>query len=164
MSLVTEINRTNTEKNKAKTVKEQINLEIVSEGGIKADTFAEIPERIKNILKNYKKCAYLKLARTTYTFKKAGEKKEIIINTNTLFTPTKFVVCFYVSTKAIRISKMFEFDHMPNSAEKINDGGVWYNINYKELTKDRIIFEIEMENMGGQSSYNIEPWEIFLIE
>ena len=68
MSLITEINRTNTSKEKAKKDKVNINNKLVSLGGQSATDLSKVPEKIQQMVTgNYKKLAYGEYSVSCYT-------------------------------------------------------------------------------------------------
>ncbi len=57
MSLISEINRTETEKNKTKQVATNINNKLVELGGERATDLADVPNKIRNLVNQYEKMA-----------------------------------------------------------------------------------------------------------
>ena len=68
MSLISEINNTNTQKENIKTVANNIDNKLVSLGGQSATDLSDVPEKIQQMVtKNYKKLAYGEYSVRCYT-------------------------------------------------------------------------------------------------
>lgn len=59
MSLKDKINNTNTQKDKLKKGKQNIDNKIVSLGGIKPTSIADVPDKIQNVMEQYRKVAFI---------------------------------------------------------------------------------------------------------
>ena len=66
MSLIQEINRTETEKNKTKQVAINIDNKLVELGGEQAINLADVPNKINGLLRRYKKTAIFDLNQVCY--------------------------------------------------------------------------------------------------
>lgn len=103
MSLIQEINRTNTEKNKTKQVATNIDNKLVELGGERATDLNDVPNKMGVMIKdNYKKVAIL-------------QKKMTFDNSN--LTPTPVKVPVNLSFKPSRI--LAHFTH--NNTDDINE-------------------------------------------
>ena len=91
MSLKTGIDKSNKLKEDLKLAKENINARILSGGGTKADTISDVPDKISNMLGNYKKVA-IKDIKIDADFNMYFGKKTIDIPVNLNFTPKTVLI------------------------------------------------------------------------
>ena len=92
MSLISEINRTETEKNKTKTVATNIDNKLVELGGEQAIDLSDVPNKMEVMVKeNYKKIAILnkKISST-----RACEQTAIAVPVNLTFKPSRVLAHF----------------------------------------------------------------------
>lgn len=75
MSLISEINNTNTQKENIKTVANNIDNKLVSLGGQSATDLSKVPEKIQQMVtKNYKKYARIKINKQFFNVSETGKK------------------------------------------------------------------------------------------
>ena len=84
MSLITEINRTETEKNKVKKVATNIDNKLVELGGEQATDLADVPNKMEVMVKEYNRVATFDLA---IKIPVNNNTQTVTIPTNTQFIP-----------------------------------------------------------------------------
>ena len=79
MSLISEINNTNTQKENIKTVANNIDNKLVSLGGQSATDLSKVPEKIQQMVtKNYKKYARIKINKQFFNVSETGKKNTVV--------------------------------------------------------------------------------------
>lgn len=97
LNLKSEIDRLNTNKEKTKKVKENINTKLVEYGSTQANTLAEVPDKLAELAKKYKKVGILDLNQKMH-FNSNGRQR-ISFRMNLDFTPKECYIAFSQTLK-----------------------------------------------------------------
>ena len=130
MSLISEINNTNTQKENIKTVANNIDNKLVSLGGQSATDLSDVPEKIQQMVtKNYKKLAYGEYSVSCYT-KGSIDKSRTVSLKNVDFDIKRIILInegFYETFSGkskICYNGIIDTEKLPNGKDNITCLGV----------------------------------------
>ena len=163
MSLITEINRTETNKNKTKQVAINIDNKLVELGGEQAIDLSDVPNKIQEMVKDYRRVAILQPTQS-YTIKwtsiNAFTVKSFLIPLNINFTP-KFIIAHLtiddtvygegIKNVTVFSEKNFKIFNKAENAEVAREGNLYLTIPKGDITKDKFTLRIGILNGGART-------------
>lgn len=115
MSLATEINRTETEKNKTKQVAVNVDNKLVELGGERAESLADIPNKIEVVENQYLKIAEIKNLKIWI-----DKIPQTITFSELSFTPKKVMVLFFWGSQDLSGRSEMDWIECSDSNSKIH--------------------------------------------
>ena len=164
MSLQTEINNTNTQKENIKTVANNIDNKLVELGGEQAIDLSDVPNKMqRTINKNYKKLAKKDINMTFARTESDDSKVEIVVPLNLEFEPEILFMSFSIPYEVcllqgfIEMRQGLQFEVQPKNYP--NWGPSLY---VHEMNKNRIVFKLQSGG-GWDSRIQIKVEKIMAI-
>lgn len=147
MSLISEIDRTNTSKEKAKKDKVNINNKLVSLGGQSATNLSKVPEKIQQMVTgNYKKYARIKINKQFFNISETG-KKTLYFNELDFLPKEMFLTVRDIPT----IQNSYNFTIIADGSQHIfsPEGRNFLSVYTNNITKK----SVDIELVFGQGLY-----------
>lgn len=160
MSLIQEINRTETEKNKTKQVAVNIDNKLVELGGEQATDLADVPNRIDALILQYSKYAEIKIDKFEVSGVPRANRKTINLNLN--FEPKEIFVGItsLIKKRALEYDEYsnsncgFYLDTTPKTFQYFRNGSasLIFDVN-ADFNKDKLNLTIRPSRDEGANSY-----------